>query len=204
MEELPSNSHNPRKPGNPKKIERIIEGEVITRKPPLGRRLTEMFIGGDAKSALRFVAIEVLLPAAKDAIADAFSQGIEKTLFGDVRSSTRSRSSSRPMNNPGYVSYNRYSTTNREEKPAPAPSRSSNRVDDIVLYTYAEAAEVIAQMQNCIESYDSVSVSDFYEMVGKTGTFTDEKWGWTDLTSARPQRVREGYLISLPRPIPLD
>jgi hypothetical protein len=49
-----------------------------------------------------------------------------------------------------------------------------------------------------------VSVADFYDLVGVDGTYTDNKYGWTNIRNAYVNRVRDGYVIKLPRAISLD
>ena len=47
-------------------------------------------------------------------------------------------------------------------------------------------------------------MADLYDMVNITGDYTDTKWGWYDLRGAGVERIRSGYLLDLPRPVPLD
>lgn len=210
--EFPSNSRRQTEStGNkpePKKIEQIATGDVVRRKKPLGRRFSETFVGGDAKSAGAYVLFDVLLPAAKDMVADAMSMGVEKMLFGEARSTSR-RGGTRSSTN-SYVSYNRYAPTNpttRREEPRANPSRrarASHDFDEIILATRVEAEEVVDRLFDLVSRYESATVSDLYELVGVAGTFTDEKWGWTDIRGAGVSRVRNGYLLDLPKPEPLD
>lgn len=84
-------------------------------------------------------------------------------------------------------------------------SRAAHNFDEIILETRMEAEEVIERMAEYVERYDQASVSDLYQLVGVTGSFADEKWGWKDLRAASVTRVRNGgYLLDLPRPIELD
>ena len=76
--------------------------------------------------------------------------------------------------------------------------------DDIILETRWEAEEVLSHMIDLIENYGVASVADLYELVGITGSFTDNKYGWTNLSSATVSRVRDGYLINLPNAQPID
>ena len=54
--------------------------------------------------------------------------------------------------------------------------------------------------QNCWESFNA----DFYDIVGVTSEFTDNKYGWTSIRKAGIKPVREGFLIVLPRTRVLD
>jgi len=207
--DFPSNSVTPRSEKKEtsegrEKIEPVIQGKVLRQKKPLKRKFTEVFVGGDARSVWSYVFMDVLVPAAKDMAADAVSQGIERMLFGEVRSSSRRGGRfSGPSNN--YVNYTRYSSGTRRERDEPSRSisrraRASHDFDEIILATRVEAETVIDKMFDLLTRYDSVSVSDLYDLVGMTGDYTDEKWGWTDLRGAGVTRIRNGYLLDLPRP----
>jgi hypothetical protein len=111
MEEFPSNAKKVKGTSDkeePKKIEKVIQGEAVRRKKPLGKRFTETFVGGDAKGVWGYVFLDVLVPAAKDMIVDATSQGVERMIFGESRGGRRSSSNRSPN---GYVSYNNGRTT---------------------------------------------------------------------------------------------
>lgn len=211
--EFPSNSKEKRtaRPDKlePKKVERIIEGEVIRRKKPLGRRFIEHFVGGDARGVWGFVTADVLIPAAKDAIADAFSQGIERALFGEARSSSR-RNGRRPGDGP-YTNYGKFSRDPRErdrdrdrERSMSRRARAAHDFDEIILPTRVEAEEVIDRLFDLANKYETATVADLYDLVGIAGNYTDDKWGWSDIRGAGVVRVRNGYLLDLPRPEPLD
>ena len=212
MEEFPSNARKAKisEEVEPKKIEKVTTGEVVTRKMPLGKRLLGTFFGGDAKGVVGHVIAEVLLPAAKDAVADAFSQGIERLIFGEARSTSR-RTGQRPSGSSGYVSYNRMSSptspiAGRREEPRNVSrrARGAHDFDEIILATRVEAEQVIDRLFDLVARYEQATVSDLYELVGVSGNFTDEKWGWTDVRGAGVTRIRNGYLLDLPRPVQLD
>jgi len=212
MDNYPSNSNKTKvviegQP-EPKKIESVVTSEVTRRKTPLGKRLVETFIGGDARTVGGYVVLEVLVPAARDMIADAFTQGIERMIYGEVRSTSR-RTGLRPSGTNGYVSYNRIAQSNNrprsglDEFARRDPSRrarANHDFDEIIIATRVEAEEVIRRLHDIIDSYDVATVSDLYELVGSTPNYTDEKWGWTELPGAGVVRVRDGYLLELPKP----
>lgn len=192
-----------------KKVEQITVNSVVRRKKPLGKRFTESFVGGDAQSVGAYIVADVLLPAAKDMIADAVSQGIEKMLFGEARAPR-----SRAVGNRGiggattHVSYNRYSSNSQNRQQGPKPisprARATHDFDEIILSTRAEADEVLDNLFNLVSEYDFATVADLYGMVGVTGSYTDEKWGWSDIRGTSVSRVKGGYLLDLPRPQYID
>ena len=79
-----------------------------------------------------------------------------------------------------------------------------HKFDDIILATRHEAEEVVDRLFDLMSRYDQVTVSDLYDLVGISRPFTDEQFGWTDLRGAGVTRVRDGYLLDLPRPETLD
>jgi len=213
VDNFPDNSHQAKaRPTEkaeqePKKIEPIVTGQVIRRKPPLGKRFMATFFGGTARSAVASVATDVLLPAFRDTVADAFSQAVERMIYGEARSSSR-RTGARPSGSNGYVSYNRYAPTSptRREDPRDRdrnPSRqarASHNFDEIILATRTEAEDVLSGLFDILTRYESTSVADLYSLVGISAEFTDNDWGWTDIRGTGIVRVGNGYLLDLPRP----
>lgn len=207
-ENFPPNSAASKRSGDgneEKNVERVTSGEAIRKKKSLRKQLRETFIAGDLKSSLRYVAFDILLPTARDMLWEAGSGGIEKLIFGDFRR----RGSTPPQSGPtGYVSYNRYSMGgSRLAGPARAMSRAARArhdFDEIVLPDRAEAEEVIDRLFDLVGKYETATVSDLYELVGLPTSHTDNKWGWTDLRGAGVSRVRDGYMLDLPDPQPLN
>lgn len=215
QDEFPANAHagkakGTRAPREEKVVEKITTGVVTRRKKPLGKRLAEVFVADDAQSVGSYILFDVLIPAAKDVIADVVSQAIERTLFGGARSASR-RTGIRPGGSSGHVSYNRYSSgapwnrEKREERPSLSRrARGSHDFGEIILATRGEAEEVIDRLFDLIARYEQATVADLYELVGISGSFTDEKWGWTDIRGSGVTRITNGYLLDLPKPEPLD
>ena len=207
--DYPSNSQKsksaPEEPKPEKNIEAVVKGDVVRRKKPLGKRFLETFGGGDANSVWEYVLFDVLVPAAKDTVADAVSQGVERMIFGEARSSSR-RTGSRPGSSNGYVGYDRYSKKPVREEPRSVSrqSRARHDFDEIILDTRVEAEEVIDRLFDLVSKYDAASVSDLYELVGISANYTDKNWGWTDIRGAGVTRIRNGYLLDLPKPEPID
>jgi hypothetical protein len=203
--EFPPNSKISKKSNiQDKDITPVVSSGAVRRKKSLRKQFTETFVAGDAKTAVRYVAFDVLLPAAKDMVVDSFTQGIEKLIFGD----SRRRGSTPPQAGPtGYVSYNRYAMGGRSSGPSRAISRQArarHNFDEIVLDDRVEAEEVIDKLFELVSRYESATVADLYELVGLGSTHTDHKWGWTDLHGSGVSRIRGGYLLDLPEPEPLD
>lgn len=209
--EFPSNSQGPRAgrrptPPEPKQIKRVTQGEVVRRKKPLGKRFIEFFGFGSIKEAATTVVQDVLIPAAKEMAVDGFRDFGESVVYRDGEG-RRGRGRDRGRGG-SYIDYQRrYSSGGgRSSKDRDEPrsmsrkSRTTHDFDDIILDSRAEAEEVIDQLFELVSKYEMATVSDLYEMVGVKADFPDEKWGWTDIRGAGITRIRNGWLLDLPRP----
>lgn len=203
MDYPPNSESSKREEQETKRVERVTSSDAIRKRKPLRKQFSETFIQGDGKSALQYVLFDVLIPAAKDMIAEAGSAGIEKLIFGDSR---RKRGSTPPQAGPtGYVTYNRmHQHMQGPQRAMSRRARAAHDFDEIVLQSRTEAEDVIDRLFEVIGRYESVTVADLYELVGLNAAHTDHKWGWTNLRGAGVSRVREGYLLDLPEPEPLD
>lgn len=204
MEEFPPNSMKQalktgQTASEDKKIERVTSADATLRKKPLGRKFMDTFFGADLKSVIQYVLSDVLAPAAKDMIVEAGSQGLERMIFGDTNPRRRSVGGVTPT---GHINYNRMGRQNRGPSPGPqVRGRSRPAFDEVVLQSRAEGQEVLSRMYDILSRYESVTVSDLYELVGIRGDHTDLKWGWTDLHGASVDRLRNGgFLLDLPQP----
>src|SRR6476620_8182307 len=66
-----------------KVVVKVVTGEVIQKPNKMSRKFRDIFLGGDARSALRYVAADVLLPAFRDLIVDTATRGTERLVYGD-------------------------------------------------------------------------------------------------------------------------
>lgn len=76
----------------------------------------------------------------------------------------------------------------------------------MVFGTRAAAQDVLEELYDKLEEYHVVSVADLYTMLDWTSrsTHTDQKWGWENLQGSDIKRVRDGYLLILPKIVSLD
>lgn len=180
-----------------KKVEQVAAGKV--KKKSEVSKIASNFISEDASNVTSHLWSGVLVPAIKKVIYDIITDGIDMILYGGNGRNKKPSEASKVS----YRSY--YNRRNEEERRYDAPrTRSAYSYDEVVVDTRNEAEEVLARMDELIEEYKMVSVADLYDLVGITGNYTDNKYGWTNLRSAEVVRVRNGYLIKLPRVGPLD
>ena len=202
--EFKSNSHRAKEnkdksePKPEKKIEKIVSGKVKTKKKNEFTKFTENFISEDLNNVKSYILVDVLIPTIKNAVSDIVKNGIEMLLFGET--------TGRKKNNASRVSYRNYYDDDRSSRTSrqSTVSRSTYNYDEIIFDNRGEAEDVLARMDELIDTYEVVSIADLYDLVGMVGNHTDNKYGWTNISSAKILRVRDGYLIKMPRAIPLD
>lgn len=184
-------------PAERKKVDKIVTGKVKTRKKSDVRKFKDIFISEDVSNVKSYIFMDVLVPAAKKAISDIVRDGIDMILYGDTKRKSSSSGAS-------YVSYRSYSDKDRRSDIRDSRTRSGYDYDDIILETRGEAEEVLERMNELLDTYDAVSVADLYDLVGKSCNYTDNKYGWTNIRNAEPIRVRDGYLLKMPKAGPID
>lgn len=178
-----------------KKVEKVVTGTVKSKKKSEVRKFADMFVSEDAGNVKSFIFMDVLVPAVKKAISDVVTSGIDIILYGESGRSKKSGISSR-------ISYG--SCFDRPRERELTRTRIGYSYDDIILESRGEAEDVLQRMNEMAATYGLVSVADLYDLVGVTGNYTDNNYGWTDVKSASIARVRDGYLLKLPKALPLN
>lgn len=179
-----------------KKVNKVIQGKVKTKKKSEMRKAVDNFISEDVSNIKTYIVQDVIVPTIKDTIWNAITNSLEMVLFPGGKK--RSRGSK--------ISYTNFYDRDRRDDRRSVSSRSVSRFDydDIIFESRGEADAVLVQMEEVIDCYDVVSVSDLYDMVGETAPHTANRYGWTNLRNAEPVRVRDGYILKLPKALPID
>lgn len=197
---LPGNSDKAKEGTSPEK--KIVAKAKVQKKSAIKEALRTFFVR-DLPEIAEHLVIDVAIPAAKNAITDMVTQGIQQLLYGEADPRRRSTS--------GYTSYSRssrdysgraYYESRRTERRESRQSKPTN-VEDLVFDTRGDAVDVIEYIAETIEEYGQVSVADLMSSVGIQPRYTDERWGWTTTDAFELRQIREGWLVSADRPEPL-
>lgn len=202
MEEYKSNSNKSkeeqRRSSTEKKIEKIIIGSAKPKKKNELQKFADIFISEDVNSVKSYILFDVLVPAVKKAILDIVTNGIDMVLYGEKENTKKNSTASK-------VSYRGYYEKANDCRGSNIPkARTGYSYDDVILDNRGEAEDVLSRMDELVSGYGLVSVADLYDLVGITGNYTDNNYGWTDIRSASVVRVRDGYVIKLPKALPLN
>lgn len=204
MREYQSNSHlskerqKDEEASSERRVQKVVSGTVKTRENK-GRKLTDVFISEDAANVKSYVVMDVIVPAFKKLVFDIFTDGIEMILYG----STGGRKS---KTSGGKVSYRSYYDDKRDRRDDRPTTKSRFDYDDIIYPNRRDAEAVFSQMLEILDSYQLVSVLDMYDLagMGNEAPYTANRFGWTNLRNAEVKRVRDGYIIDLPKAMAID
>lgn len=197
---LPGNTDKAKEGASPEK--KVIAKAKVQKKSAIKEALQTFFVQ-DLPEIAEHLVVDVAIPAAKNAITDMVTQGIQQLLYGEVDPRRRPTS--------GYTSYSSSSRVNRgtgyyesrrTERREPRQPKPTN-VEDLVFDTRGDAVDVIEYVAESIEQYGQVSVADLMSSVGIQPRYTDERWGWTTIDAFEIRQIREGWLVSADRPEPL-
>lgn len=206
MENYKSNSHRSKEKlkesgSERKKLEKVVQGTAKVKKKSKTSKFAEMFLAEDISNVKSYIVSDVLIPAAKKLFVDTVRDAADMLVYGVTNRVKRSGGFKAD-----YISYNRFSDRRDERRPiSDSRTRSGYSYDDIILESRGEAEEVLDRMDELIETYGMVSVMDLYDLVGVSGNYTDNKYGWINIKNAEPVRTMGGgYMLKLPKAIPLN
>jgi hypothetical protein len=204
MAEYPNNSHSARERSDAaaagkteKKLDKVVTGAAKTKKKSEARRFLNIFAPDDAENVKNSILSDVIVPGVKAAIADVISI----VLFGDTgRIGSRKSGGSR-------IAYQKYYDDRRDDRREYGRPRAAVgfEYDDIIFETRGDADLVLDQLESAIAKYEVASVADLYDLAGVTcRNYTANRYGWSDIQSAKVVRTSEGYVIRLPRAVQIN
>ena len=197
---LPDNSHKSRNKkkstSEEKRAEKVVHGKVKTKENGM-RKLTDIFISEDVSNVKNYILLDVIVPAIKKTIYELIVGTLDMSLYGGRGGGKRPTADK--------VSYRDYNDISRSDSRSYDRTRTNSgySYDDIVLESRGEAEAVLSRMDEIMDEYNIVRVADLYDLVGVTGNYTDNNYGWTNIRNAKIVRVRDGYKIDMPRALPI-
>ena len=185
-----------------KHADKVISGEVKTKKRSLIKRFTDIFFKESLTDVKTYIVQDVIVPAICENIVDIITSTAGMLFLGEATRRIRGRGQS----NGSKISYDKMYNGRQEKMPSYSRSKLAYNFDDIWFENRGDAELVLESMFDILNSeYRQVTVADLYDLVGKSTTFTQNKYGWRDLRGARvavsPSR---GYFLDLPKCMALD
>lgn len=180
-----------------RKARKVVKGPVKTKKKNEMSKISNAIFSEDAKNVKNFVLLDVVVPSFKKLISDIVTNAVDMLLFGGKQRDDRRGSAPR-------VSYRNYYDQRENDRPyRSSSSRSNSDYDDVILSSRGEAEYVLDSLNDIIEQYGRASVGDLYDLVGLVGDWSTNDYGWTNISSARVISTRDGWLLDMPRVVPI-
>ena len=164
-----------------KKVSKVTSGRVRTKKKSEIAKMKDSIISPEASGMQSYIFGSVLIPAVKKLMSDIVKDGIDILLYGDTRRSSR----------------------DRDDRERRRESRYAYDYKELIFDNRSDAKEVLDTLLDILDTYDSVSVGDLYDAVGMSHNYTDNDYGWTNLSSAEVVCIRGDYMLRLPKAKPL-
>lgn len=188
--------------------------QSIPAKPPKKDNILEK----EAHGIAGFLVQEVVVPSLKEmaySIAEetgkAILKSIKTVIFGADGGPKRKNSSGH------YVSYQQYYRDKQTERDSSTfysddemrdrrySAHKAGRFAYEKFRSRGEADMILDNLVETLERYGMATVSDFYEFAGRPehSKWTDNDWGWTNLSNAEVRQSPNGWYVKLPEPRPL-
>lgn len=173
------------------------------------QKFARKFLAEDVDNIGSYVLDDLIIPMGKD----VFVNFINALLWGTRGSGSSYRDSSKRK-----TDYSRISTVGRigsgeRERERERRRREREDYDDerrqfdilsLPFDTKSEAEVVLDKLEDYIMDYGRVQTGYLYELIGETGPYTAEYYGWTSLRAASIKRVGRGFILTLPTPVRID
>ena len=185
-----------------KKLDPVVQSAPQPKKQTTWDKFKSAMISEDSQSLGDYLLFDVMVPAFKQTIQSLVNNAVDMLLFGG----SGPRSNNMPANR---VSYRSYFDNQRGGYSAPSyanrPRTATYNYEENVFASRGDAEAVFYRMQEIIDRYQVVRVADYLELSDRPSSYVDNNYGWTDLSTVRILRARNGgYYLDLPRPIAID
>ena len=176
-----------------KEVRTVAHGKVHEKS--LGEKAMDIMLSEDTRTVRDYFFWDILVPGIKNGIYDFIGMALFGSRRGGHGRSERGR---------GYVSYRDYYDDDRRERSSGRVARSDRTSDydfsDIEFETRGEVEEILQEMERLIKKYDEATVADLCRVIGMTGRFTDNNYGWRDCRDFSYRRSGRFYVLDFARP----
>jgi len=182
----------------------LSEGTKVS-KPSIFTKVKDTFFQGrNFGDVTHYVFVDIVMPTIIDGIANASKAAIDGFLYGESRPGKASSygnnkrdygSLSRPGSSSGGIVV-RGSNGSRTDY-----SKVGRRFENVRISNRRDAENILQYLIDYVEEYGYVSVADFYDLFDEgapQSRFTDNNWGWRDLTNVGIIHVAGGWQINFP------
>lgn len=202
MSEYRSNSTRSReeaaKPEATPKHESVVTAPAAVRKKNAMEKLGDIFTKQDASRVKEYILGEIIIPKTKQLVDEMVMYVKDVLIYGEYRGGNKAQSGA------ARVSYRQYYQGSGSRPSAVQSTQDAISYDEILFKSCGDAQLVLTTMHDILDHYRNVKVSDMFDLANLPCEHTLNKYGWIDLKGAEVVAIKEGYVIKLPRPMPID
>lgn len=192
-------------PKEKKELKSVVSQKPTKVKRSLLGRLVSGVVGPDGLPGIgSYVNDEIIKPAIKNIIVDAVTSGINMVMYGEKGGPNRGRHNSHSVGGRQRYQPNTNYSANYSVNPTQperiVPRSARHGIEEYIIGDRYDASHVLTTLTEAADRYDSVSVADYYDLLGVPTQYTDNNHGWTidSITKAVIMPVRGGYVIKFP------
>lgn len=210
-EQTVNKEKSPEKQERPERFEPLSDTPVKTKKHGIGSKFAEVFFATSPAAARDHVVTNIFLPTLKDLVLDMAYGYLSMFLYDrPAVGGRRGRSGADVYSQ----AFSRSSNVSRERLAGSVGNGASKAIsatgtrrmeDELIFDDMGEAQEYLDNFREILDRYGVLSIGDVMDMCGLSHTFTDDKYGWKNLSQANVRRLGHGqYTIYFPRALPIN
>ena len=178
-------------------IQNTNKGNIVKKQRSVIEKMAGLFLAQNPNEAYDDIVMDIVVPAIKNVFLDSLTT----LLNGRPAKSRTGTTASR-------ISYRDFYEKDNVKDSYRHSSKAIDAInyDDVIFESVGDAEIVLDAMEDAIARYGRISVSDYYDLSGVEVTTRDYpagKYGWKDISGSRAVRVKEGWIIKLPRAYPI-
>ena len=192
-----------------KEMKTIVSAKPKKVKKNLVSRLVNGVLGPDGVPSIgAYVNEEIIKPAVKNIIVDAVTSGINMIMYGEKaprRGEGTRYGGARTTSTSRYTNYSAVHRTQQEVTTERKVHSARYIVEEYIIEDRYDASHVLTSLTESADMYQTVSVADYYDLIGVNSKYTDNSYGWTldSISRATIVPVRGGYVIKFPTVEPI-
>ena len=209
MEQYPSNTLKERNKQAQQKPKPELKCVVTGKSKPVPQSIwSKVFVGikpASGQTMKSFIFDEIVTPLIQRAVVEGVTGAINYLVKGDAYADRKATNSF----GKSYINYNGISSGKPSSNGGQyvySGKNSGMEIENVWFESRVDAQRVLDEMMGIIAQYDILTVNGFYDLIGRTSLIdpSNEKFGWSDLRNAYITGARGGWIIHLPRPMPID
>lgn len=181
------------------KNDKIISSKVKVEKSSLTKKILSALISDDIPDIKAYILSQVI-EHGKSTLLDIICG-----LINGKNSVSRNPGSNLRINHVSYDrQYNNRTNNNRRNEEIVNTERGSFRYQNLWFDDAGDANVVLHFIEDTLREYKVISVLNLYDSVDLPTDNTMAKFGWTNISGAKIVPNNGGYLLKLPKAVPID